>query len=72
MRANPSLTTTGNWQVSSVANITITSFSLVDNVIKNINTIQIRGTVASGGVAGDGGMIRNTDATATFILSSEL
>jgi hypothetical protein len=73
MRANPSLTTTGNWQVSSVANITITSFSLVDNVIKNINTIQIRGTVASGGVAGDGGMIRNAnDATATFILSSEL
>jgi hypothetical protein len=72
MRANPSLTTTGNWQVSSVANITITSFSLVDNVIKNINAIQIRATVASGGVAGDGGMIRNTDATATFILSSEL
>jgi hypothetical protein len=72
MRANPSLTTTGSWQVSSDANITITSFSLVDNNIKDINAIQIRGTVASGGVAGDGGMIRNTDATATFILSSEL
>jgi hypothetical protein len=73
MRANPSLTTTGNWQVSSVANITITSFSLVDNNIKDINAIQIRGTVASGGVEGDGGMIRNSaDATATFILSSEL
>jgi hypothetical protein len=72
MRANPSLTTTGTWQVSSDANITITSFSLVDNVIKNINAVQVRATVASGGVAGDGGMIRNTDATATFILSSEL
>jgi hypothetical protein len=72
MRANPSLTTTGSWQVSSDANITITSFSLVDNNIKDINAIQIRATVASGGVAGDGGMIRNTDATATFILSSEL
>jgi hypothetical protein len=72
MRANPSLTTTGTWQVSSDANITITSFSLVDNNIKDINAIQVRATVASGGVAGDGGMIRNTDATATFILSSEL
>ena len=73
MRANPSLTTTGNWQVSSVANITITSFSLSDNNIKDINAIQIRADVASGGVAGDGGMIRNAnDATATFILSSEL
>ena len=73
LRNSPSLTTTGSWQANGSNSYTITGFTLNDNVLANSNSIQIRATVSSGGVGGQAVMIRNlNDATATFILSSEL
>jgi len=72
MRSTPSLTTTGNWQVFRSPSYSISAFSLSDNGVNNLNSVQIRATI-SGATAGDGAGIRNNnDATATFILSSEL
>jgi len=72
MRTNPSLTTTGSWQVIRSPGYSISAFSLSDNAIDNINSVQIRATI-SGAPTGDGSVIRNNnDSSATFILSSEL
>jgi hypothetical protein len=72
MRSTPSLTTTGNWQVFISPSYSISAFSLSDNAVDNLNSVQIRATI-SGATAGNGAGIRNNnDSTATFILSSEL
>src|SRR6056300_932919 len=72
MRSTPSLTTTGNWQVFRSPSYSISAFSLSDNAVDNLNSVQIRATI-SGATAGNGAGIRNNnDATAKFILSSEL
>jgi hypothetical protein len=72
MRAGPSITTSGSFAVSGTAAYSASSFSIVDSNVNDVNTIEIRATT-SGATAGQGARIRNdNDATATFILSSEL
>ena len=72
MRSGPSLTTSGTLVTAGVTSSSISSFSITDSNVNDVNTIQVRATV-SGVTAGQGAVIRNdNDATATFILSSEL
>ena len=72
MRSGPSITTSGSFVVSSIISTSVTSFGIVDSNVNDVNTIQIRANT-SGQTAGQGANIRNdNDATATFILSSEL
>jgi len=72
MRAGPSLTTSGSFQAAGITSYSASGFTINDSNVNNVNTIQLRATV-SGATAGQGANFRNdNDATATFILSSEL
>jgi len=72
MRAGPSLTTSGNFHIAGTTSYSASGFIVNDNNVKNVSTIQFRATV-SGATGGQGANFRNdNDATATFILSSEL
>jgi hypothetical protein len=72
MRAEPSITTSGNWQTAGTVDKTATSFTITDSAVDNLTSVQFRANVSSV-IAGDGANFRNAnDATAKFILSSEL
>jgi len=72
MRGEPSITTSGSFQTASTSDKTASNFTSTDNAVSNINAVQIRADVSSV-TAGDGANLRNAnDATAKFILSSEL
>tara|TARA_R110002096_G_scaffold434284_1_gene655356 strand:- start:169 stop:1275 length:1107 start_codon:yes stop_codon:yes gene_type:complete len=72
MRAEPSITTSGSWQTASTTDKTATSFTITDSAVNNLTSVQFRANVSSV-IAGDGANFRNAgDATAKFILSSEL
>lgn len=72
MRGEPSITTSGSFQTASTTDKTASNFTSTDNAVSNINAVQIRADVSSV-TAGHGANLRNAnDATAKFILSSEL
>ena len=72
MRAEPSITTSGSWQTAGTVDKTATSFTITDSAVNNLTSVQFRANVSSV-IAGDGANFRNAgDATAKFILSSEL
>ena len=72
MRSGPSLTTSGSFRTAGPFGSSTSNFIILDSNVKDVNTIQFRCTV-SGATAGQGAVFRNdNDATATFILSSEL
>ena len=72
MRSGPSLTTSGTFRTAGAVGSSTSNFIILDSNVKDVNTIQFRATV-SGATSGQGAVFRNDDdATATFILSSEL
>jgi hypothetical protein len=72
IRSSPTLTISGSWFASGTADFTASSFILPDSTGNNINTVQVRANV-SGATAGASALLRNNnDASATFLLTSEL
>jgi hypothetical protein len=72
MRDSISLTTSGNYHVAGITDYSASSFTLSNSSLENIHSVEFRCTV-SGATAGQGARFRNNnDASAKFILSSEL
>jgi len=72
MRAEPSLTTSGSFGLHGTSDFSASSFTLTNPTVENIHSVEFRCTT-SGVTAGQGARFRNqNDASAKFILSSEL